>query len=404
MGRRPKLLYLVSEDWYFVSHRLPLAIAAKAAGFEVSVATRVQHHGDAIREAGLRLFPITFARAGLRPLRELRSIRELIALYRREAPDLVHNVALKPVIYGTIAARLAGSKGTVNALMGLGWVFSSDSLKARTLRPFVRRALRSALSGPRTRVIVQNADDAALLRNEGLARPECICLIRGSGVDPSNYATDRPPDEVPLVVLPARLLADKGVMEFVDAAAMLKKDGVRARFALVGAYDTGNPAALNPEKVEALADAAGVEVWGWRDDMPRVFAQAGIVCLPSYREGLPKALLEAAASARAIVATDVPGCREIVRPGQNGWLVPPRDWWPWRSLCARRSHSRTCVRVLAPRVGPLLSANSRSRSSLRKHSPSTKNSLPPNPEGFAREWELDACLRMRGSTGSESSD
>ena len=325
MGRRPKLLYLVSEDWYFVSHRLPLAIAAKAAGFEVSVATRVQHHGDAIREAGLRLIPIAFARAGLRPLRELRSISELIALYRREAPDLVHNVALKPVIYGTIAARLASCKGTVNALMGLGWVFSSDRLRARTLRPFVRHALRSALSGPRTRVIVQNADDAALLLNEALAPPECICLIRGSGVDPGNYATDRPPDEVPLVVLPARLLADKGVVEFLDAAAMLKKEGVSARFALVGAPDSGNPAALKAEEVAALAEAAGVEVWGWRDDMPRVFARAGIVCLPSYREGLPKALLEAAASARAIVATDVPGCREIVRPGQNGWLVPPRD-------------------------------------------------------------------------------
>ena len=325
MARRPKLLYLVSEDWYFVSHRLPLAIAAKAAGFDVSVATRVQHHGDTIREAGLELISIAFARAGLRPLRELRSIGELIALYRREAPDLVHNVALKPVIYGTIAARIARSRGIVNALMGLGWVFSSDSLKARTLLPIVRLALRSALSGPRTRVIVQNADDAALLANEGLARPEYICLIRGSGVDPSNYAVERPPTDVPLVVLPARLLADKGVIEFLDAALMLTKEGVRARFALVGAPDAGNPAALNAEKIEALASAAGVEIWGWREDMPRVFAQAGIVCLPSYREGLPKALLEAAASARAIVAADVPGCREIVRPGQNGWLVPPRD-------------------------------------------------------------------------------
>jgi glycosyltransferase involved in cell wall biosynthesis len=324
--RQPKLLYLVSEDWYFVSHRLPLAIAAKAAGFDVSVATLVTGRGEMIRDAGLRLIPINFARSGLHPLRERRSISELAALYIHEAPDLVHNVAVKPVIYGTRAARRAGVKGVVNALMGLGWAFSSDSPKARALRPFIKRALRRALSAPNTRTIVQNADDAALLIDQRLTPPASIRLIRGSGVDPDKYATGAPPsDTPPLIVFPARLLVDKGVEEFLRAAAILRKDGVVARFALVGEPDPANPASLSTERIEALACAADAELWGWREDMPSVLAEAAIVCLPSYREGLPKALLEAAASARAIVATDVPGCREIVRPGVNGWLVPPRD-------------------------------------------------------------------------------
>jgi len=325
VGRQPKLLYLVSEDWYFVSHRLPLAVAAKAAGFDVCVATRVERHGETISKAGIRLIPITFARSGLHPLRELRSMSSLVALYRHEAPDLVHNVALKPVIYGTLAARRARVKGIVNAMMGLGWVFSSDSPKAKALRPLVRLALKSALSSANTRTIVQNADDVALLTSEGLTRPESIRLIRGSGVDPSKYSTTAPPAGAPLVVFPARLLVDKGVVEFLQAAAILKKEGIRARFALVGGADEANPASLGPDRVKALVCAAQAEPLGWREDMARVFAEAAIVCLPSYREGLPKALLEAAASARAIVATDVPGCREIVRPGKNGWLVPPRD-------------------------------------------------------------------------------
>jgi glycosyltransferase involved in cell wall biosynthesis len=326
MTRRPKLLYLVSEDWYFVSHRLPLALAAKAAGFDVAVATRVGRHGAAIEDAGLRLIPISMARSSLAPVHELRTLREVTGLVAREAPDLVHNVALKPVIYGTHAARRAGIKGVVNALMGLGWVFSSDSAKARALRPFIAQALRYALSAPDTRTIVQNGDDAALLGDRALAPRDTIRLIRGSGVDPGNYRTDDAAAGTPLVVLPARLLIAKGVREFISAAALLKSQGVNARFALVGEPDTDNPAAIAREEILDAVLAGHVEHWGWRNDMPDVFAEASLVCLPTfYGEGVPKALIEAAASARAIVATDVPGCREIVRPGDNGWLVPPRD-------------------------------------------------------------------------------
>ena len=325
MAPRPKLLYLVSEDWYFVSHRLSLAIAAKEAGFDVSVATRVARHGEMIEDAGLRLIPITMARSSLNPVHELGTMSELAALIAREAPDLTHNVAVKPVIYGARAARRAGVKGVVNALMGLGWVFSSDSAKARALRPLIARALQYALSAPNTRTIVQNADDAALLADRELAPRDTIRLIRGSGVDPNTYAPGNPPAGVPLVVLPARLLIAKGVREFMQAATLLKSQGVKARFALVGEPDTDNPAAIPRDEILDAVLAGTVEHWGWREDMPAVIAEASLVCLPSYREGLPKVLLEAAAGARAIVATDVPGCREIVRPGENGWMVPPRD-------------------------------------------------------------------------------
>lgn len=323
----PKLLYLVSEDWYFVSHRLALAVAAKKAGYDVVVATRVGKDGDTIRDAGLRLLPIQFERSGLGPASEAATLLRLIALYRRERPDLVHHVAVKPVVYGSIAARAAGVKGIVNALMGLGFVFTSETAKARALRPLVRAGLKPALKGARTRIIVQNTDDEALLDARGLARKADIRLIRGSGVDLAAFPVKAVPEGPPLVVLPARLLADKGVNEFVAAARMLKSEGVAARFALVGDPDPLNPSAIPLETVKGWARDGIVEHWGWKAqaEMPAVLSAARVVCLPSYREGLPKSLLEAAAAGRAIVAADVPGNREIVRPGLNGWLVPARD-------------------------------------------------------------------------------
>lgn len=321
----PKLLYLVTEDWYFVSHRLALAKAAREAGYDVCVATRVTRHGDVILQAGLRLLPVDFSRSGLHPLRELGLIKALVDLYRREQPDLVHHVAMKPVIYGSLAARLAGVRSVVNALTGLGYVFTSDERKARMMRPAVQRALKSALSGNKSRIILQNQDDASLLASAHLARAAYIRLIRGSGVDPAEFATVLPPDDPPLVLLPARLLRDKGVGEFVAAARMLKAKGIKARFVIAGEPDPLNPASFTAADVARWSADAVVECWGWREDIAAVLAHSSLVCLPSYREGLPKALLEAAAASRAIVATDVPGCREIVIPGRNGWLVPARD-------------------------------------------------------------------------------
>lgn len=321
---KPKLLFLVTEDWYFCSHRLPLARAAQQAGFDVAVACRVREHGQNIQAAGLRLHPLALKRNSRNPWQEIRAIAEIARLYHAEQPDIVHHVALKPVLYGSLAAWIANVPAVVNALAGMGYVFTSNKLSARLLRPMVTLAFRLLLK--RGRIILQNPDDRAALLDAKVASAIQITLIRGSGVDTAQFPyTPEQENPRPLVVLPARMLWDKGVGEFVTAAEILKQHGVAARFLLAGESDPDNPAAIPAAQLEAWRDSGIVEWPGRQDDMAGLFAQANLVCLPSYREGLPKALLEAAACGRAIVATDVPGCREIVRHRHNGLLVPPRD-------------------------------------------------------------------------------
>jgi glycosyltransferase involved in cell wall biosynthesis len=325
-ARGTKLLFLLTEDWYFVSHRLELAIAAREAGFDVVVATRVDRHGDRIVNAGLKLCPISFNRAGLNPLEELRTLIDVLRVYRRENPDIVHHVALKPVMYGSLVARMMGTRGIVNALGGLGYVLSSAGLRAKMLRLIVAPALKFALGRTNSRLIVQNRDDRDRIVNAGLAKAGSVSLIRGAGVDPADYRQVTVAREMPLVILPARLLREKGVGEFADAARLLHARGIKARFVLVGKPDLANPTSVSQSEIAAWVAEGVVEYWGWQDDMPAVFAQAQIVCLPTYYgEGLPKSLLEAAASGCAIVTTDIPGCREIVQHGVTGWLVPARD-------------------------------------------------------------------------------
>jgi glycosyltransferase involved in cell wall biosynthesis len=322
---RPRLLYLVTEDWYFCSHRLPVARAARDAGAEVVVATRVTAHGQAIRAEGFRLVPLTWRRGSHAPLAELRAIAEIISLYRRERPDLVHHVALKPVIYGSLAAALAGVPHVVNALTGLGALFIGSSARTRLLGVLARAVLRPLLNRPGSRVILQNADDRRLLEERGLLRHDRVALIRGSGVDTARFAPTAEPDGPPVAVLAARMLRDKGVSEFVAAARLLKARGVAVRMQLAGPTDPDNPAAIDEATLRGW-QAEGVVDWlSSVADMPGLWAKAHIAVLPSYREGLPKALLEAAACGRPMVATDVAGCREIVRHDETGLLVPARD-------------------------------------------------------------------------------
>lgn len=319
------LLFLVSEDWYFLSHRLPVARAARDAGYRVSVACRVTAGAAAIQAEGFRLLPIDFERAGTNPARELRVLARLVALYRRERPDLVHHVAMKPVLYGSIAAWLAGVPAVVNALAGLGYLYTSPSVKARALRPVLVAAFRLLLNRPGSRLIVQNADDRALFADTGIVDPSRLVVIRGSGVDVDLYAPSAEPAGPPVAVLVARMLTDKGVREAVEAARRLKESGVALRVVLVGDTDPANPRAIPRERLEGWNRDGVVEWWGHRADIASIWRHAHIALLPSYREGLPKSLLEAAASGRPAVATDVPGCRELVADGVNGLLVPPRD-------------------------------------------------------------------------------
>lgn len=323
-----RLLFLITEDWFFCSHFLARAVAAREAGCEVLVAARERQHGARIRAAGLRLLPLPFDRRSLNPLRELRQLWMIWRLYRRERPDIVHHIAVKPILYGSLAARLAGVRGVVNAPVGMGYVFSSHDRGARLLRPLLRLGYRLLLNPPGSRVIFENRDDLESFVAEGAVRREAAVLIRGAGVDIGRFQSSAGAAErkdLPVVMLVARMLRDKGIVEFVAAARELHAAGVAARFVLVGDPDPENPASLDEMSLRAWHGHEGIEWWGRREDMPQVFAQADIVCLPSYREGLPKVLLEAAACGRALVATDVPGCREIVIHEQNGLRVPARD-------------------------------------------------------------------------------
>ena len=324
MSKKPKLLFFISEDFYYWSHRRPLALAALAAGYDVALVTRVGGMQSRIEADGVRVIPFVISRGGMNPLHDLLVLFRLIRIYRRERPALVHHVAIKPVIYGSFAARVAGGPEVVNALAGLGFAFISRGWSGRALRMVVTSLLRMALS--RGILILQNPDDVSLLCRERLIDQERVRLVRGSGVDLDRFRPAlAPPTGAPLVVLPARMLWDKGVGEFVAAARLLHEAGISARFALVGGRDAENPQAIDAPTLAQWQHEGRVEWWGHRDDMPKVFAQAIIACLPSYREGLPKALLEAAACGLPLVATDVPGCREVVRQGENGLLVAPRD-------------------------------------------------------------------------------
>ncbi|MDH4099967.1 MAG: glycosyltransferase family 4 protein [Nitrospirota bacterium] len=322
---RPKILYLVTEDWFFCSHRLPLARAAKLSGYDVVVATRVACHGEQIKKEGFRLVPISLRRSGKNPWSELLSLVELISIYRAERPTTVHHVALKPILYGSIAAIVSQVPSVVNALTGLGYIFTSESRLACWLRPFILVAFRLLLNRKGSRLIVQNRDDLQLLVEARVVSEDRITLIRGSGVDTLAFTLRSEPSGDLVVILASRMLWDKGVGEFVEVAGMLRRRGVAARFVLVGDVDPDNPASIPFSQLNAWQVAGDIEWWGHRSDMAAVFEAAHVVCLPSYREGLPKVLLEAAACGCPIVATDVPGCREIVKNGYNGFLVPVKN-------------------------------------------------------------------------------
>jgi glycosyltransferase involved in cell wall biosynthesis len=324
--RLPRLLYFVTEDWYFCSHRLPLAVAAKAAGYDVIVVTRVNQHGEQIRSHGLKLIHLDISRRSRNPLKELAVIWRLLNIYREQKPDIVHHVALKPVLYGAIAARLNNVPAIVSALAGLGFLFVSKHKKAKLLRSVVEIAFKILLNRSNTRVILQNPDDMTLLTAREILTQDHVILIRGSGVDTEQFGYKVETEGKPLVVLASRMLWDKGVGDFVEAARQLKLQGTQARFALIGEGDPDNPASISDNQLEAWHLEGAIEWWKKKTNMPEIFAQSHIVCLPSvYGEGVPKVLIEAASCGRPIVTTDAPGCREIVRDGKNGILVPLRD-------------------------------------------------------------------------------
>ena len=357
----PRLVYVVTEDWYFWSHRLDLARAAREAGYEVIVATRVTDHGERIRDEGFQLEPLEMVRRSRNPFREVMAIAELVRLYRRVRPDVVHHVAMKPILYGSLAAWCTRVPAVINAFAGLGYAFMNE--RNGLVRWCVKTALRIVLRLGHSVVLVQNRDDQDRLVGEGVVPASRTRLIAGSGIDVALYSLQPQPSGISVVVLPARMLWDKGVGEFVEAARWLKQKGVHARFILVGRRDEHNPAAIPEIRLKEWVQEGVVEWWGHREDMLAVYAAAMLVVLPSYREGLPKVLLEAAACGKALVATDVPGCREIVRDRFNGLLVASKDSaalaaaieellsnQALREVMGQRSRTRVLAEWSSPRI------------------------------------------------------
>jgi glycosyltransferase involved in cell wall biosynthesis len=323
---KPKLIYVITEDWFFCSHFLERALAARDAGYDVVVMTRERAHGQKIRAAGLRLLPVNFDRRSINPVKGLMLLLRIYLAYRRERPDVLHHIASKPVLYGSLAAIFLRRKpAIVNAPVGMGYVFSSPQRLARLLRPCLRLAYRLLLNPRRSSVIFENPDDAADFVKNGVVHPTDTVVIRGAGIDVRKFQPGRPSAGPPVVALVARMLSDKGVHEFVEAAHRLYKERAAARFVLIGNPDPENPASIPLEQLRSWHGQNGVEWWGWQEDMMSTWHQVHIACLPSYREGLPKALLEAAACGLPIVTTNAVGCREVVRNGDNGLLVPMRD-------------------------------------------------------------------------------
>ena len=323
--RKKVIVYFVSEDWYFCSHRLPVARKAMEEGFKVVVITRVNKHAKVIESEGFELVPIKIRRGGINLFYEFMTLFKLYLYYKKYRPDIVHHVAIKPVIYGTLVARFIGSIKIVNAMAGLGFVFISNKKKVKLFRFFIHKLFRFLFGSKNSQLILQNKDDLEYFIKNKLVKKDQVTIIRGSGVDINKFIPIKEPAGVPIVMLASRMLWDKGVGEFVDAAKLLKLEEVEARFVLVGKGDSENPASISNSQLNKWDELGVVEWWGEKSNMHEVLIQAHIVCLPSYREGLPKVLLEAAACERAIIATDVPGCREIVRNGENGILVPPYE-------------------------------------------------------------------------------
>lgn len=324
--RRRKLIFVIADDWYFWSHRLPLARAARDAGFEIILATRFQDREKEIRDEGFKLAPLHLFRDSYSPWKELRTIFQLWQLYRTERPDIVHHVALKPILYGSIAALGRKQTNVVNAVAGLGYLVASSSVKAKLLRLPIWKAFRFVLTRANTRVLLQNVDDMKIVV-ERLGVPEQKAfLIRGAGVDCDAFYPTPAPEGTPVVMLPSRMLWNKGVGDFVEAADLLQKEGVKARFVLVGRADPASPSGIPTKQLIRWQESGIIEWWGHRQDMPAAYHSATVICLPSHGgEGVPKSLLEAAACGRSIITSDVPGCRDIVRHQKNGLLVRPRN-------------------------------------------------------------------------------
>lgn len=327
MPSRPRrLLFVINEDWYFRSHYRAWALRAHRAGYEVHAAMCMGEHREELRRDPISLHSLQRMQRGqMNPLKKLQLIGELVRLYREVEPDIVHHFTLNIVFCGSIAARLAGVPRIVNAVTGLGHLFITRDYKTKVLRGLVLWVLKHLVPRDRSRFVISNPDDREELLERKVIEDGQVVMIPGSGIDPEHYSLLPEPEGTPVVVLASRMLWPKGIKTFVAAARLLREGGGECRMALVGDTDPGSRSAVPRETLERWDDQGIVEWWGYSEDIVETFREASIICLPSFREGLPRVLIEGSSCGRALIASDVPGCREICRHGVNGLLVPPRD-------------------------------------------------------------------------------
>jgi len=306
---------------------LPIAEAAKAKGFKVVIG--YGEDGDAnlklLKQKGFKIKHIPMHRKSINLFNELKTIFCIWNFFKKEKPDIVHLVTIKPYLYGGIISRIIRVPCLVSAISGLGTLFISKDFRIRTLRSLLYPIYKMTFNHSNQIVIIQNKSDLKTLVNWGVLNLSKIRLIKGSGVKLENFINPDEPKGETIVCFAARLLRDKGVYDFISAARLLKKKGVRARFLLAGELDQNNASGLNFDEYNELKKENSVEFLGYKDNVPELYAKSHIICLPSYREGLPKSLIEAAAASRAIVTTDVPGCRDAIIPNKTGLLVPAKD-------------------------------------------------------------------------------
>jgi glycosyltransferase involved in cell wall biosynthesis len=327
MKKNKKLLILVNDLSFFISHRLSIAETASDKGFDIVIGYGEQGNTNPklLEQKGFKVSFIPMYRGSINPFKNLKTFFYIWNFFKREKPNIVHLVTIKPYLYGGIISRFTNVPSLVTAVSGLGTLFISKDLKVKFLLLLLYPIYKLAFNHYNQIVIVQNEDDLKKLVDWGVLKISKTKLLKGSGVNLDNFTNLDEPSGIPIVCFAARLLRDKGVNEFVSAAKLLNEQGIKARFLLAGNLDTSNPAGLNNNDLNKLKEETYVEILGYQKDIPKLYASANIICLPSYREGLPKSLIEAAAASRSIVTTDVPGCRDAIIPNKTGLLVPVKD-------------------------------------------------------------------------------
>jgi len=344
-----RIVFFANTDWYLYNFRLSTARHLQAQGAEVVMVSPPGEFGARFAQHGIRWETLPMDRASLNPLREAVTIHHLTRLLRRERPQLIHNFTVKCAVYGALAARLSNVPAVVNAVAGMGYVYASNTLKARVLRPVVSTLMRSTLGHGHSRVILQNPDDAAALTESKLVPADRIRIIRSSGVNIDRFRPVSHTGDGPLrVLLAARLLREKGVGEFVDASRMLRERGRKVQFLLAGTPDPGNPSSYGKHEIDQWHQQGLVDWLGHVDDMPALMRTVHVMALPSYyREGVPRCLIEGAASGLCLITTDLPGCREVVTAhGIDGLQVPPRDAPSLAALLMQLDDDRGLVKQL----------------------------------------------------------